>query len=271
VDAVFLNLRIGALLYLAGLLVVSGQSSSQNIESAAPAAQVANPSAAQSLAQQQQSLFQQRQALIDQGATQEQLAAWHRQNASQFAALRQQAQSLSNTAALQLRPTNHQPNIPANASPALKDFLTAQASLANARAQIHNQLVQAMPANATSDQVRKLQKQEREAFQKQHGADLQTQRQKALALAHDSPSAVPSLPPTLSIPADASPQLAAFLTTRDQVMRSEIQLQNQYATADAATRHAAMKQWRQQNAALLQQMQQQAKTLSQESTTTPAS
>jgi len=270
VDVVFLNLRIGALVYFAGLLVVSGQSSSQNPAAAAPAAQVANPSAEQSLVQLQQSLFEQREALIDQGATQEQLAAWRRQNASKFAALRQQAQSLSNASALRLRSTNLQPHIPANASPAMKDFLTAQASLANARAQIHNQLVQAMPANATSEQVSKMQQQERQIFRQQHGADLQTQQQRDQALAADSPPAARPVPPPLHIPADASPQLAAFLTTRDQVMRSKIQLQNQYASAAPAARQAAMKQWRQQNAHLLLQMQQQAKTLAQESTTTPA-
>ena len=263
---------IGVLFYLATIFTVLGQDASQTqpIQQAAPSTQQVsqNQTPLQAFQQEQQTLFQERQALVDQGATSEQLAAWRQQNAPQFAALQQQAQAMAATSALQVTQTNLQANIPANASPTLTAFLTTQTALANARAQIHNQLVQAMPSNASAAQVNQMQQQEMQTFQQQHAGDLQLQAQRAQTLANESAQTPLSVLPPLVIPADATPQMAAFLTTRDQLMRARRQFHNQYATADPATRQAAMQRWCQQNAALIQQMQQQAQSLSQANSTT---
>ena len=66
-----------------------------------------------------------------------------------------------------------------------------------------------------------------------------------------------------AIPANATPQLAAFLTTRNQLMQNQVAFRKQHLNDDPAAWHTAMAQWRKQNVALLQQLQQQALALSQ--------
>jgi hypothetical protein len=258
---------------MATMVMASGQTkeSAPPVQSVVPLTQQVSQSQStlQAFRQEQQALFQERQALMDQGATQEQLAAWRQQNAPQFAAQQQRAQALASASALELRPTNARPTIPANASPALRDFLTTQVALANARAQIHNQLTQGMPATASAGQVSRMEQQERQTFQQQHGGDMQLQVQRAQALALVSAQTPLKLPPaTPNIPANASPQMKAFLTARNQLMREQVQMHNQYLTSDPATRQAAMQQWRQQNAGLIQQFQQATQNLAQAKSTT---
>ena len=209
----------------------------------------------------QTALFQERQALIAQGASQAQLQAWRQQNASRFAAQEQFAQTMSAQSATQPAPLAGEAVIPAGASPTLAAFLTARATLANARAQIHNQLVQSLPANATAAQLDQTRQQEKQLFQQQYGAELQQQAMQAQALAQELGQPVLPAPAPFQIPADATPRTAAYLTARDQMIRSRVQLLNQYATADPATRQAALEQWRQQNVSSFQQVQQLAEAL----------
>lgn len=146
--------------------------------------------------------------------------------------------------------------IPPNASPELKEFLENRATLANSMAQLRNQMSQTQ-AGGTSMQEAMQQ------FRQQNKALLDRQTQLAQQLAQQSAQQPMKEPPPLHLPPNASPQLQAFLTARDQVMRDQIAMMNQYRTADPATRQAAMQQWRQQNAAKLQQLQQLAQNLSQ--------
>jgi hypothetical protein len=266
----FLSFRWqGILFYLATVVIASGQSTPTSQPVAQPllpsTLQPVSPSQAalQNFQQQRAALMQAREALVAQGATPQQLAAWQQQNSGQFAALQQQAQAISAASALRVMPTNRQPNIPANASPVLRDFMTTRAQLANALAQIHNQLVQSMPSNASAAQIGLMQQQAMQLFQQQHANDLQLQAQRARAMANTSAPTTLRTPPPLRIPSNASPQLRAFLTTKYQLMQGQVALQNQYANAAPAVRQAAMQQWRQQNAALTQQLQQQAQALSQ--------
>jgi hypothetical protein len=263
-----LSCWIGVLFYLATLTGVSGQvvgssQSSQSVAPSTPAQPISQTqSTLQAFQQEQQALFQERQALIDQEATPEQLAAWQQQNSARFAAQQQLAQKMATASALQLMPTDMQPSIPPNASPTLRAFLTAQANQANARAQIHNQLLQTLPANASAAQVGQMQQQEMQLVHQQHAANSQLQAQRAETLASESAQTpLPALPP-LQVPPNATPQLAAYLTQRYQLMQSQVQLSNQYASATPAVRQAALSQWQQQNAAAIQQMQQQAQALS---------
>ena len=214
--------------------------------------------------QQQDTLSQQERALKAQGATQAQLLAWRQQNASLFAAQQQFAEAMGTTAALQLRPTNTQPNIPAAASQTLSDFLTTQAALGNAHAQIHNQIVQQAAASGQSltlAQISQMEQQQEQLFQQQHDSDLQLQVQRAQTLASVSAQAALPVPGSSVVPPNASPQLAAFLTARDQLAHDEIQFRNQYVTATAAVRDAAIQQWHQQNLARFQQLQHLAQSL----------
>jgi hypothetical protein len=244
---------------LAGLVMggtVSAQSATASPQTSGSATTL------QTYRQEVAALTQERRELISQGATQQQLQAWRQQNAPQFQALQQLAAQLGSPPALQPRPIIQQVNIPANASSALADFLTAQANLANARAQIYNQLLQALPAGATQEQVNAIRQQATQTFRQQYAGDIQLQAQRAQALAAESAAQPRAVPGPAIIPPNASPQLQAFLTARNALATSKAQLWNQYLTADPATRQAAMQHWRQQNTSQLQQLQQLAQDLS---------
>jgi hypothetical protein len=200
----------------------------------------------QAILQQRQALFQQQQTLRAQGAGTQALQTWRQQHAAQFTSLNQQLQAWSASQPQRAMPVIQEISVPENATPEMVQFLTNQAQLANSRAQLHNQALTA--GNA---------------------ALLQRQQQLAQVIAQQQAQTPMKVPPaTPIIPANASPQLKAFLTARYQLMREEIQTRNQYATADPATRQAAMQQWRQQNAAQFQQLQQQAQALAQTQSTT---
>jgi hypothetical protein len=70
------------------------------------------------------------------------------------------------------------------------------------------------------------------------------------------------------IPPNATPQMAAYLTTRNQMRLARFQLMKQYANADPAVKKAALQAWYKQNASQIAQLRQQAENLSQASTTT---
>jgi hypothetical protein len=84
---------------------------------------------------------------------------------------------------------------------------------------------------------------------------LKLQAQRAQTLANESARQPLPVPPPLSIPPGSSPQMAAFLTFRDQLIREQITFSNQYVTATPDVRHAAVVQWMQQNASRFQQVQ----------------
>jgi hypothetical protein len=216
----------------------------------------------QTFLQEQQSLAQTEQALVAHGATEQQIQAWRTQNAGRLEAQQQRAQDMAAESAVESMPVGVPPNIPANASPTLKDFMTTQAALGNARAQIHNQLLRAMPGDVTEEQIGEMQQKEEQLFQQQYAEDLKVQAQRAQTLAQES-SAVPlPVPGPLQIPPEATPQLAAFLTLRDQLMREEIALRNQCVASTPASRDAALDQWHRQNASRFQQLQTLAQNLS---------
>jgi hypothetical protein len=182
------------------------------------------------------------------------MQAWQQQNAASIAALQQTAQAMSASQATQPMPYVTNVVIPPGASQTLKDFLTERADLENARAEIYNDQLQ---STGTVDPVAV-----DAQFQKENAAALQEQVQRAQVLAQESASQPQPVPPPLVIPPNATPQMAAFLTARDQLMRDEVALYNQYTTASAAVREAAMNQWMQENASRYQQLQTLAQNLS---------
>jgi hypothetical protein len=252
---------LGASLIARGQETQTGQSVG-GVNSSSPTQGSSNQATLPAFRQEQQKLAQERQSLVNQGATPQQLAEWRQQNASRFAAQQQRAQTMSATSYLQLRPTNRQPRIPANASPTLKDFMTSQVALANAQAELHNQLVAQLTASGqglTPAQVSQLEQQEMTTFRQQHAADLQHQRQLGQALANEL-ARHPMPIPQARIPAGTTPQMVAYLTARNQLMASRAQVWNQNLNADPTTRQTAMEQWRQQNATAIQQLQQMAQS-----------
>ena len=226
-----------------------------------PSTTAASQASLQAILQQRQALFQQQQTLRAQGAGTQALQTWRQQHEAQLNSLNQQLQTWSASQPQRAMPIIQEISVPENATPEMVEFLTNRAQLANSRAQLHNQALTA--GNAVANQTTNQQ------WRQQNAALLQRQQQLAQVIAQQQAQTPMKLPPaTPNIPANASPQLKAFLTARNQLMREEIQMRNQYATADPATRQAAMRQWRQQNAAQFQQLQQQARALAQTQSTT---
>ena len=199
------------------------------------------------------------QNLIAQGATSDQIQAWHQQNQARITAQQKLAQAISASQPAQPIGYITDVNVPAGASQTMEDFLTARADLFNLRAQLHNQQLQ---SSGTVDEA-----QVNAAFQQQNATVLQAQVQRAQVVAAESDQQTQPTPPPLVVPAGATPQVAAFLTLRDQLMRDFIQLHNQNIASTPAVREAALQQWSQQNAGRIQQLRQQAQNLSAASST----
>jgi anion-transporting ArsA/GET3 family ATPase len=254
---------IGALSCLVLGGIASGQTSSAPTSTTTTTPATSTLLATQQAYQQEQNvLFQQQQALIAQGATPAQIEAWQQQNATQFAA--QQQLALQMAAEVPTRPMTLITSIevPEGATPAMADFLTTRADLYNRYAQIYNAQLQPGPLTLA------LQTQIETTFEDQNQAEQATEIQQAQTIAAESASQPVPVPPPLVIPANATREIAAFLTTRDHLIRSQIQVQNQYLSATPAQQQAAMDQWQEQNASLLQQYQQEAQTLATPSSTT---
>ncbi len=242
----------GVIFFMAYVSTSFGQDNS----TAQPGASVQPVSAADqsaelaSFQQEQRALMQEKQALVAQGATKEQLEAWRKQNAARFAAQLQRANDMAAASAAAWAahkiPIISEVTVPEGATQEMSDFLATRADLQNRMAQLHN--AQVPHANAV--------------FQQQNSAEIQAQAQRAQVIAAQTEIVARPAPPPLKVPPGATPQMQAFLTLRDQLMRASIAVRNQNISADTATRQAAMAQWRKQNAAQLQQMQTLATNLS---------
>jgi hypothetical protein len=256
---------IGALtaLFLSG--AAFAQTSTSGTTAAAATPPVADP-ALQGILQQRLALIQQEQALRSQGANPQALAAWHQQHAADFAAVNQKLQAWSASQPAHAMPMIREVTVPDDATPEMQEFLTNRAQLMNSLAQLHNQALksgtfQGNPAAGSSSIISQ--------WHQQNAALLQRQQQLSQTLSTQSAWRKRPVPSPTPVPSNASPQLKAFLTARNELMRGEIQTRNQYATADAATRQTALQQWRQQNAAKFQKLQQLAQTLTQTQTAAP--
>ena len=204
----------------------------------------------QTFRQQQQELFQERVALIAQGATAQQLQAWQQQNAGQLAALDQQSQDLAAGQSQALLPLGQTGTpIPVGATPAMQEFLQNRATLAKSLTTLPGQS-QAAVGNGALKQ-----------WLQQNDALLLRQAVLSRAIAQQGQVAPKTAPPQMPLPANATPQMKAFLTARSQLVWEQIQLRNQYAAATPLVRAAALKQWQQQNGARLAQLKQLAQTI----------
>jgi hypothetical protein len=148
------------------------------------------------------------------------------------------------------------PAIPANATPEMKEFLQNQATLADKMEQLREQA----PNGTLSPQVFA-------QFRQENATLLARQSQLSQVIAQQQNKNTPTAPP-LQIPPKASPQLTAYLTLRDQLMRDEIAFMDQHKNDALAARQAAMQEWHKQNAPRFQQLQQLAQALPQTATVT---
>ena len=140
---------------------------------------------------------------------------------------------------------------PANATPEMKEFMENRTKLAMAFAELRNQATNGAPNSQSLAQ-----------FQQQNKALIDRQRVLSQAITAQQAKNPLPLPPPLRMPTNASPQMQAFLTTRDSLMRDQITFMNQHRLDDPATRQAAIQQWRKDNAARFVQFQQESQALS---------
>ena len=209
--------------------------------------------------QQQQLLAQYFQALVQQGATSQQIQAWRAANATIFQQQQARAIALAVYSAAQPLTYISEVTIPMDATQVMDDFLMARADLYNRYVELHNHAV----ANAQAAGTALAESDIQAAYQSQNAGELQAQAQRAQAIAAQPATQPLPVPPPLVVPSGTSPLLAAFLVLRDQLARQHIVLWNQYLGQPVATRDGAIDQWRQQNQASFQQLQQLAQQLAQ--------
>lgn len=201
----------------------------------------------------QATLWASRQQLMSQNPSIEEIQTWYQQHATELTAQQQRAQMIA--AALPrhylicVRPIY----FPAGASQTVKDFLVAKSNLSNLRAQIYNQQLQST-GEVNDSQVEA-------TFCTQNAGAVMQQVDRAQSLTREFTNRQNTMPPPLSLPANASPDLIAFLRLRDQVLRERIKIIKQHAADSSEVSSAALQQWDQQNRTRLQQMQQQAQVL----------
>jgi len=205
--------------------------------------------------------------LMESGATAEQIQAWEKSNASRFQAQAQRAQAMSLLSANDTVPTNGSIQLPSGLSSTGTVFLSGQLALARAFASDRTQELQGPSKSGgplTATQLTLANKSAIQTFVQENAAAITQQRQRAAALATDT-SADVSLPPSaLVVPAGATASEISFLKTREQLRQQFAQFRKQYAAATPAAREIALKQWQEQNAALVEQFQNQAQNLSQD-------
>ena len=137
-----------------------------------------------------------------------------------------------------------------NASAEMKEFMANRATLAQKMADLRR-------SNPNGAADPKLFSQ----FQKENAALLQRQRELSQALTQQQGQHLPGVVPEMPIPATASPEMKAYLTARNQLMREQMEFMSQHRTDDPATRQAAMLKWRQDHAARFQELQQKSRTM----------
>ena len=144
------------------------------------------------------------------------------------------------------------PNIPADASPEMREYLLNQAKLSQKMADLRQR-----SPNPNGPVDPKLLAQ----FQADNAVILQRQKDLAQIINRQQVQKPIPEPPPLQIPPDASPKLKLYLTHRDQLMRDQVAIMNQHRTDDPSIQQAAMQQWRERNADRFQQLQQESQAL----------
>ena len=145
-------------------------------------------------------------------------------------------------------------NLPANATPEMREFMQNRQTLTQKMAELRQQ----NPGTNGAPDPKLFAE-----FQQENATLLQRQKELSQIISQQQARNPIPAPPPLQIPPNASPQLQAYLTDRDHLMRDQIAFMNKHRTDDPATRQSAMQQWRQQNAARFQQLQQEAQDVAQ--------
>jgi len=182
---------------------------------------------------------------------------WRANHSKTIAPTKQPPQIIATKITSPPLPEDTKASIPPNASPEMTEFLENRATLVNNFARLHNQMLQANQAGTSNRTAQDL----AQLFREQNEPLLKKQAQLAHVIAQQQAQKPLPMPPPLKIPPNASPQMKAYLTARDQLTRDRIQTMNEYRADAPQVQKAAMQQWQLQNADRLQQLRQLAQAL----------
>jgi len=180
------------------------------------------------------------------------LAQFQQQNADLLKRQAQLAQVIAQQQTVVL-PMPPPLQIQANASTQLQAYLTARDSLMRDEIAFTNQ-------HLNDDAVTKAAALQQ--WRTQNATRIQNIQQLGQTLSDQQAKTLSPIPPPLQLPPNASPQLQAYLTARDQLARDEIAFTNQHLSDAPAVKEAAIQQWKTQNATRIQNLQQLAQAVS---------
>jgi len=143
-------------------------------------------------------------------------------------------------------------------SPEIKEFKQNQTTLMEKMAELRKQ-----NSSTTHSPDTKVIAQ----FQQENVALLQRQNELSQIISEQQAENPMPAPPPLQISSNPSAQMKDYLTAHDQFMHDEVAFMNQHRTDDPATRQVALAEWRQQNAARFQRLQQESQALAQNAST----
>jgi hypothetical protein len=144
-------------------------------------------------------------------------------------------------------------------TPEMKEFLQNRTILAQKLAQIRNQ-GQSNGSNTAPGAA--IIQTEMEKYELQNTNLLKRQIQLSQIIAQQQAQLPLPEPSPLAIPTNATPLQVSYLILRDKLVRSRMEMMNQIRSADPETRATAIQHWQQQNAGLIQQVQEKDQALS---------
>jgi hypothetical protein len=180
-------------------------------------------------------------AMLEQGATPEQLAARHAADTVRSETLERELKAQLATRISPMIPTAAIPIID-GASKATKEFLALRTAMQNDMTARLN----AMPSGATEEERRGILD---AAFKKRPEIEELGKR-----VADENASGEIPIPPPPVFPADAPPQLRAFLTERHAMLAERIALLNQTRFATSEERDRVIQAWERDNASRSHQL-----------------
>ncbi len=211
----------------------------------------------------QTALDQAADQLIAQGASETELMAWEDRNAPAFELQWERMNLLS--AKQSFLPMDYvlEIRIPEDAASEMEDFLVGRANLQNLYAEVHNDLILQNSQAMTPESAAILEITQQEIFVQQNALALQKQTTLAIKLGDEASHETWDMPPPLTFPRDATPQIIAYLTVRNEIEQGQVAVHNRFCAGSQAQLETAVAQWNEQHADLLRKGNQLAQALAQ--------
>ena len=229
-------------------------SPSVTAESPVHSSKAANQAAFKAMLKTRQLLMQELIQIKKDGGGSQQVAAWQQKNADRLEELQVQSVALAAARPPSRMPEITQINLPKDTSETRREFMKERVRLFNDRARVHNETLQATPAERRAAM---------EEWAKLNATALAQQAARARTMREERPVAgMPRLPDSPMIPERASPELTDFLTKRHTMMKEKMEMTSSLQTVTPEQQRQAMEQWYIKNASRIEAMQTAALRLS---------